>query len=198
MSKKWTGLPNERCHPERIRSTMAIVYLGLGSNVGDRYQNLKQSLELISDRSDIMLLSSVYETEPVGFAAQPLFLNAVCCASTRLSPHELLTTIKAIEAKLGRRRSFPNAPRPIDIDILFYDNELINNPDLTIPHPRLAQRAFVLIPLVEINPDFIYPQTRKTVTELLSSIDNPQGVRKWAEAAEIMNIKGRHDVPDIS
>ncbi len=177
---------------------MAMVYLGLGSNVGDRRQNLKQALELISERSDVMMLSSIYETEPVGFADQPLFLNAVCCISTGMNPRELLTTIKAIEAKLGRRVSFPNAPRPIDIDILFYDDEIVNNPDLIIPHPRLSQRAFVLIPLVEISPDFIHPRTHTTIKEMLSSIGNSQGVRKWAEASEIMNLKGRHDVSGIS
>lgn len=176
---------------------MVIVYLGLGSNLGDRKQNLAQALELLSQQAEIEQLSPIYETEPVGFEAQPLFLNAVCRISTRLSPNKLLAFAKKIEAALGRKPSFPNAPRTVDIDILFYGNRIIKSTNLTIPHPRLTQRAFMLIPLAEIAPGELHPENRKTVKELLNSLGNIAGVHKWAEAETIMGEKRRHHVSGI-
>jgi 2-amino-4-hydroxy-6-hydroxymethyldihydropteridine diphosphokinase len=176
---------------------VATVYLGIGSNMGDRQQNLAQALELLSSQSEIEQLSSIYETEPVGFKEQPFFLNAVCRISTKLSPEKLLSFIKEIEATSGRIPSFANAPRPIDIDILFYNNSVIKNPDLTIPHPRLAERAFVLVPLAEIAPELIHPQNGKTIIELLNSLENTKGVRKWTETEEIRDVKRRYYVPGI-
>lgn len=166
---------------------MAIVYLGIGSNLGDRRKNLTQALRLISPQAEVKQVSSVYKTEPVGFKEQPFFLNAVCRVSTKLSPVKLLELVKKIEANLGRKPSFPNAPRPIDIDILFYESQVIKSHDLIIPHPRLTQRAFVLVPLVEIAPDIIHPENGKTVKELLHSLESTEGFCKWAEAEEIMN-----------
>jgi 2-amino-4-hydroxy-6-hydroxymethyldihydropteridine diphosphokinase len=177
---------------------MATVYLGLGANLGDRRQNLTQSLDLLSRQAEIEQVSSVYETEPVGFKEQPLFLNAVCRIATKLSPRQLLSLVKKIEVTLGRIPSFPDAPRPIDIDILFYGNKIIKSQNLTIPHPRLVQRAFVLIPLAEIAPEVTHPENGKTVKELFSNLENTEGIRKWAEAAEIMNLNRRHNVPGIS
>lgn len=177
---------------------MATVYLGLGSNLGDRKQNLAQALELISQQAEIEQVSSIYETEPVGFREQPLFLNAVCCVSTKLNPGELLKLAKGIEATLGRMPSFPNAPRPIDIDILFYGGRVIKSQDLIIPHPHLTQRAFVLVPLAEIAPELTHPENGKTVAELLSDLDGTEGVRKWTEGEEtIINAGRRHNVPGI-
>ena len=174
---------------------MPIVYLGLGSNLGDRKQNLVQALELISQRVTVELLSSIYETEPVGYEQQPLFLNVVCRVLTKLNPEQLLVLAKGIEAKLGRVPSFPNAPRPIDIDILFYNNRIISTRNLTIPHPRLIERAFVLVPLVEIAPELIHPVNGKTVKELLKNLGNVTGICKWAGAEEIMN--GRQNVSGV-
>jgi len=165
---------------------VAIAYLGLGSNLGDRKQNLAQAMELMSKHVVIEEISSIYETEPVGYEQQPLFLNAVCRVSTELNPEKLLRLAKKIEAKLGRTPSFPNAPRPIDIDILFYGDEVQNDKEFTIPHPRLAERAFVLVPLTEIAPDLVHAVNRKTVKKLLDELGTVSGIRKWAEAEEIM------------
>jgi 2-amino-4-hydroxy-6-hydroxymethyldihydropteridine diphosphokinase len=176
---------------------MVTAYLGLGSNLGDRRQNLSQALQLISQQAKIKQVSSIYETEPVGFKEQPFFLNAVCRVSTTLSPEQLLDLAKKIESNLGRIPSFPDAPRLIDIDILFYDGRVIKSQGLTIPHPRLTQRAFVLIPLAEIAPEMIHPENRKTAKEMLDDLEDTEDVRKWAEAEEIMDLKRRHNVSDI-
>jgi 2-amino-4-hydroxy-6-hydroxymethyldihydropteridine diphosphokinase len=173
---------------------MATVYLGLGSNLGDRKQNLSQALGLLSTHVMIEKASSVYETEPVGYKDQPLFLNAVCRISTELNPKQLLRLAKKIEAKLGRKPGFPNAPRLIDIDILFYGDEVFSSPELTVPHRRLAERAFVLVPLAEIAPNLIHPVSSKTIKELLADLGAVTGVRRWAEAEQTMR---RQDVSSI-
>ncbi len=158
---------------------MATVYLGLGSNMGDRQENLNRALGFLSQRLRVELASSVYDTEPVGNTNQPRFLNLVCQVSTVLEPTALLTLAKGIETKLGRLPHTSNAPRSIDIDILFYDAHIIQTPELVIPHPRLTERAFVLIPLAEIAPDLVHPVNGKTVKELMKSITDVQGVFKW-------------------
>lgn len=173
---------------------MATAYLGLGSNLGDRNQNLAQALELMSKHAVVEQVSSIYETEPVGYQPQPLFLNAVCRISTELKPKQLLQLAKEIEIKLGRMPGFPNAPRPIDIDILLYDNEILSSKELTVPHPGLAERAFVLVPLAEIAPDLVHPGSGKAIKKLLADLGNVTGVRQWAEAEEIMR---RQDVSSI-
>ncbi len=158
---------------------LVTAYLGLGSNMGNRQGNLDRALELLSQRLSVGQLSSVYDTEPVGNVDQSRFLNMVCQVHTRLTPVELLALAKGIEMKLGRVSRKPNAPRPIDIDILFCGDQIIETPNLVIPHPRLAERAFVLIPLAEIAPELVHPVSGKTVRELLQMVTEKQGVLRW-------------------
>jgi len=146
------------------------IYLALGSNIGNRQYNLSKALQRLGEIADIHKISSVYETEPVGYLDQPRFLNMVCYGQTTSSPDGLLRSTKAIEEALGREPSFRNAPRPIDIDILLYDNLRLETEQLTIPHPRMSERAFVLVPLVEIAPTVIEPVSGKTAQELLLEV----------------------------
>ncbi|QBD78231.1 GTP cyclohydrolase I FolE2 [Ktedonosporobacter rubrisoli] len=146
------------------------VYLALGSNLGDRRGNLATALQRLREVVDIDTVSSVYETEPVGYADQPRFLNLACSGKTWLSAYDLLKYAKAIEAAIGRKQTFRNGPRPIDIDILLYDDLRIEQEELTVPHPRMAERAFVLVPLAEIAPDVIDPASGQSIQELLNAI----------------------------
>ena len=155
------------------------VYLGLGSNMGERQENLTLALDYISQRLRIEKKSSVYDTEPVGDAKQSRFLNMVCRVTTSLAPATLLTVLKGIESKMGRLPGPPNSPRPIDIDILLYGDQVIETHELKIPHPRLAERAFVLVPLVEIAPDLVHPVLKQSAKDLLRLVQgNTQGVLK--------------------
>ena len=154
------------------------VYLGLGSNLGERTDNLVNAIRKLSQKTKIEQTSSVYETEPVGYEDQPLFLNAVISLTTELEPLELLRFIKQIEVELGRRPDFRNAPRIMDIDILFYGDRILQSGELTIPHPRIAERAFVLVPLAEIAPEFIYPIATVKIDDLLAVADGINGVKR--------------------
>ena len=154
------------------------VYLGLGSNLGDRQASMEKALKLLKERLQIELVSSIYETEPVGYVEQPMFLNAVCCGQTELGPLQLLSLVKGIEASLGRVSSFPNAPRTIDVDIIFYGNMIMQTPELTIPHPRMEERAFVLIPLLEIASDLRHPISGESIKDLAERVRGSEGVKK--------------------
>jgi 2-amino-4-hydroxy-6-hydroxymethyldihydropteridine diphosphokinase len=146
-----------------------IVYLGLGSNVGEREQNLQAAVDrLYSAELRITRVSSVYETEPQGMRNQRWFLNLVAAAETGLFPRQLLGRIVKIERELGRRRMIENGPRTIDIDILFFGNAVVQTGELTIPHPRFAERRFVLAPMAELAPDLRDPVSRRTIRELLA------------------------------
>lgn len=154
------------------------VYLSLGSNIGIKESNLSRALKLLPDLVTVSEVSSIYESEPVGLKDQPWFINAVCAAYTDLSPSELLAYLKNIEGQMGRIMNFKGGPRVVDIDILFYGDQVIDTPDLTIPHPRIAERAFVLHPLSELNPLLFHPVESRTVAEMLSALDRPERVKK--------------------
>ncbi|HHV61504.1 MAG TPA: 2-amino-4-hydroxy-6-hydroxymethyldihydropteridine diphosphokinase [Firmicutes bacterium] len=136
-----------------------IAYLGLGSNLGDREENLRRALRLLGDEPGVRLLrvSPLYETDPVGYTEQDPFLNAVAEVETTLDPHQLLSWVLDIERRLGRVRSVRWGPRTIDIDILLYNNLVMRDKDLEIPHPRMWQRGFVLVPLADLNADIAVP-----------------------------------------
>ncbi len=156
------------------------AYLSLGSNLGNRVANLRMALEALA-RAGIKIRrrSSLYQTEPVDFRAQPWFVNCVVEVRTGLTPLELLTTLKSVERRLGRRRAeIPKGPRPIDIDILLYDNVLVRSSVLTIPHERLAERRFVLVPLRELAPRLRHPVSQRTVLQMLhDTTDSSQVIR---------------------
>lgn len=159
---------------------MKTAYLALGSNIGDREANLREALRrLEAEDLRVTRKSSLYETAPRDILDQPWFLNAVVEIETALFPMQLLARIRKVESEMGRRRVTPKGPRNIDIDILFYGRTVIATPDLEVPHPRIAERAFVLEPLAEIAPDFRHPVTGKTPQEMLAALA-PQGVRKLA------------------
>jgi 2-amino-4-hydroxy-6-hydroxymethyldihydropteridine diphosphokinase len=168
------------------------VYLGLGSNMGDRRANLRRALGLLAAAGvGVTRTSPVYETAPVGYGPQRKFLNAVCMGETWLEPLALLRAIKEIEAALGRAPGPRNGPRPMDVDILLYGELCLATPELTVPHPRLAERAFVLAPLADLAPDLAVPGLGKRVRELLAEAPGREGVRAWKEAAGRSRATGR-------
>jgi 2-amino-4-hydroxy-6-hydroxymethyldihydropteridine diphosphokinase len=147
---------------------VAIVYLSLGSNIGDRRANLRSAIaRLEAPDLRILRISPVYETEPVDYVNQEWFLNLAVEAETELPPMELLARAQEIEAAMGRVRAVPKGPRTIDIDILLYANEVVHNAELEIPHPRMSERRFVLAPLADLAPDLRHPVTQRTVREML-------------------------------
>ena len=161
---------------------MAVAYIGLGANLGDRMTMLRTAIQRLETLGGIAGVSSLYETEPVGYLAQPSFLNAVVALDTAQAPADLLGALLSIERDLGRVRSFPNAPRTLDLDLLLVDDVILDTPELTLPHPRLHERAFVLVPLAEIAPELVLPGTGKTMQELLRTLPDQGGVEVSAAA----------------
>jgi len=147
------------------------VYLALGSNLGNRAANLKEAINSLSPQMEVKAKSKVYETPPWGYIEQEKFYNQVLRVQTYLEPEPLLKHLKRLEVALGRKASFQNGPRLIDIDILFYDDRVVNTPVLDIPHPHVHERGFVLLPLMDIAPDYVHPVEQRSVREMLAGCD---------------------------
>ena len=163
---------------------MTRVYLGLGSNMGDRMGHLREAVRHLDPHVRVEALSSIYETRPVDYAHQPSFLNAVVEGRTELVPRELLRLVEGIERGMGREPTFRYGPRLIDIDILLYGQERVETPKLTIPHLRLAERAFVLVPLAEVAPHVIVPGPDVTAGELAERVPGLDGVHRYDSLQE--------------
>ena len=157
---------------------MSIVYISLGSNLGDRAGNIKKTVEELSADKKLKIRekSAVYETEPVGGSPQDYFLNQVIGIETNLTPHDLLRSLLEIERKLGRKRGIRWGERLIDLDILLFDDLILKEFDLEIPHPRLFRRKFVLVPLAEINPELYHPVLRKKITDIVKDLKDNKNV----------------------
>jgi 2-amino-4-hydroxy-6-hydroxymethyldihydropteridine diphosphokinase len=155
-----------------------VVYLALGTNLGDRGANLEAAVSALSPFLVVHQVSRVYETSPWGITDQPAFLNMVLRGGTSLDPRELLERLKRLETRLGRVPGLRWGPRRIDLDILFFDDIVLDSPGLTIPHPHLHERAFVLVPLAELDPGLRHPILHSTVGELLSVLD-ASGVKRY-------------------
>jgi 2-amino-4-hydroxy-6-hydroxymethyldihydropteridine diphosphokinase len=154
------------------------VYLSLGSNLGDRRAQIETALKLLQNEGlCIVKRSSLYETEPVDMVEQPWYLNCVLEAQTDLSPREVLEAIQRIEEQLGRERAIPRGPRTIDIDVLVYEAIVLREPQLEIPHPRMARRRFVLVPFAEIAPALVHPTSHRTIGDLLAACVDSSEVR---------------------
>lgn len=157
-----------------------LIYLSLGSNLGDRAANVERAIDALPGIGvRVLRRSSIYETEPVDFLAQRWFLNCVVVGETSLGPRQLLEGLQAIERSLGSKKLVPRGPRIIDLDILFYDEAVIHEAGLEIPHPRLAERRFVLVPLAELAPELRHTVRRATIAELLSATEDRSEVRIW-------------------
>jgi 2-amino-4-hydroxy-6-hydroxymethyldihydropteridine diphosphokinase len=155
-----------------------LVYISLGSNVGDRSANLRAAIQRLGEAGSVQTKSGFYETEPMELRDQPWFLNCVVALETSLTPVELLKKVLAIEEEMGRVRTRDKGPRLIDIDILMFGDKVVEERGLKIPHPAMHQRRFVLEPLAEIAPEALHPQLRKTARELLAALPAGQVVRR--------------------
>jgi 2-amino-4-hydroxy-6-hydroxymethyldihydropteridine diphosphokinase len=166
-------------------SQLHTVYLGLGSNLGEREAHLAEAIRRLGEFVTVEAQSSVYATEPWGYLDQPAFLNQVVAGRSQMEPEALLQAVKGIERSMGRVPTFHYGPRVIDIDILLFGSLQATSPALTLPHPHMSERAFVLIPLAELDPDMIIPGTSETVAALASKAPGAEGVIRQGTKTEI-------------
>jgi 2-amino-4-hydroxy-6-hydroxymethyldihydropteridine diphosphokinase len=164
----------------KVYAVKATVYLSLGSNIGDRSRNLQEAIAALGKSGvQVLRVSSVYETEPVDYLDQPWFLNCALEADTELPPLDLLRALRQIESQMGSTKPIAKGPRLIDLDILLYDNEIIDTPELQVPHPRMHLRRFVLQPLAEIAPNLLHPVSHLRISALLAATPDKSSVRKF-------------------
>jgi 2-amino-4-hydroxy-6-hydroxymethyldihydropteridine diphosphokinase len=179
-------------------TSQVTVYLGLGANLGNRERNITRAAELLQEHIAGLRLSTLYDTAPEGLTNQPRFLNAVCCGTTKLSPEALLAFAQEIERHMGRVPGGPlMGPRSLDIDILYYGDRVINTPPLVIPHPRMAARAFVVVPLAELDPGVKHPVLKKTARELAEAVQGQADIKPFdREKAYWAGLKrGKQPIP---
>ncbi len=157
-----------------------IAYIGIGSNLGDRVRQCEKAISEILrvDGNELLARSSFFRTEPLGYTSQPWFVNGVVKIATDLDPVSLFQSLKTIEGLLGRTETFRWGPRSIDLDLLFFNQACIETPEIKIPHPRIHERKFVLVPLAEIDSNLLHPVFKKTVRDLLNEMKEPQGIEK--------------------
>ena len=168
-----------------------VVYIGLGSNLGDRVAYLRDAVQRLSAIIRVERVSQLYVAAPLGYVRDDAYINAVLKGTTTMTPSELLEMLQSIELAMGRRPGVQFGPRPIDLDLLFYDSIQMETLKLTIPHPRMAQRAFVLKPLAEIAPNLMHPVLYYTISQLLQDADDAEQVQLYVPDKSVSNERER-------